>query len=160
MARLNPDLVRLISASGHELAGHSYSHRHMTDLTETEVEDEILRTEVAVREIVDQQIHYFRPPGGHYDARVKRAVENLGYRAVFWGPNIRSFTDLKPDETARELLKRVTPGCILLLHNGEDQTIPVLPKLLAGLKKSGFEMVTLTELLNSGKPIKRKLKWE
>jgi len=58
------------------------------------------------------------------------------------------------------LIDRVEPGCIILLHNGEDQTIPALPTLLAGLESLGYEMVTLTELLESGKPVPRKFAWE
>jgi len=160
MAEQYPDQVRAIVAAGHELASHSYTHRRMTELTDIEVEDEILRTEAVVRDIADRTTEYFRPPGGHYDRSVREALSRLGYKAVFWGPNITSFPDLPPKQIARALIDRVEPGCIILLHNGEDQTIPALPTLLAGLESLGYEMVTLTELLESGKPVPRKFAWE
>lgn len=160
MAELHPELLRMMAASGHELASHSYTHRFMSELTVPEIEEELLRTETAIREITDKRIQYFRPPGGHYNARVREALANLGYQSIFWGPNITSFTDLAPAQTAEELLKLIQPGCIVLLHNGEDDTVPVLPRLLAGIKAKGYQMVTVSELLREGRPVYRKFNWE
>jgi len=160
MAELYPDDLRAIVAAGHELASHSYSHRRMTELSDVEIEDEILRTEAIVREIADRTTEYFRPPGGHYNQKVREALMRLGYKAIFWGPNITSFSGLSPKQIADELLQQVQPGCIILLHNGEDETVPVLPMLLAGLEAQGYEMVTMTELLTNGKALPRQFAWK
>jgi peptidoglycan/xylan/chitin deacetylase (PgdA/CDA1 family) len=48
----------------------------------------------------------------------------------------------------------------VLLHNGEDGTVPALPKLLAGIKARGYQMATVSELLKEGRPVYRKFAWE
>jgi peptidoglycan/xylan/chitin deacetylase (PgdA/CDA1 family) len=41
----------------------------------------------------------------------------------------------------------VRPGEIVLLHEGQRWTLAALPRILAGLKGAGFELVTVGELL-------------
>jgi peptidoglycan/xylan/chitin deacetylase (PgdA/CDA1 family) len=42
-------------------------------------------------------------------------------------------------------LRDIKPGAIVLLHNGPDETIDILPDLLAALKKRGYSFGTLSE---------------
>ncbi|GAG32236.1 unnamed protein product, partial [marine sediment metagenome] len=42
------------------------------------------------------------------------------------------------------LLRDIAPGGIVLLHNGEDATVDILPDLLTALKAQGLKMVSLS----------------
>jgi peptidoglycan/xylan/chitin deacetylase (PgdA/CDA1 family) len=56
--------------------------------------------------------------------------------------------------TADEVLRRVrpdaiTPGEIILMHEGKPWTLEALPRVLEGLQSAGFELVTISALLAS-----------
>lgn len=101
-----------------------------------------------LKDITGQAPHLFRPPGGDYNRRVAEVAEALGYTTVFWTVNSRDCT--KPGKTAirNRLLKRVTNGGILLLHDGIQQTVDMLPDLLEALREKGYELVTIEGMMS------------
>ena len=58
--------------------------------------------------------------------------------------------DLSPEAIAGRILKRVSPGGILLFHLGKENTLRALPGLLRELRSQGYEFVTVGELLLPG----------
>ncbi|MFQ6130699.1 MAG: polysaccharide deacetylase family protein [Armatimonadota bacterium] len=153
-AELYPELVREIHRRGHELACHSYSHSDMTELNALEVERELVKTRALVREASGAVVTLFRPPGGHYDAGVGRAAAAMGYDTVFWSANIGDCAGMDADATAQRLLADIDDGAIILLHNGYDETVPALPKLLAALNQRGYKLQTISQILGR-QPLRR-----
>lgn len=147
-----PQLARDLVADGHELANHSYEHENMGKLTTIECEQDVLRCERAVLNATGLRVNLFRPPGGHYGPELKQALGNFGYSTVFWTSNITSFPGKAPDEIAERMAERVGSGGLLLLHNGQDQTVFVLPRLIDILKRRGFRLVTVSQLLERPAP--------
>lgn len=153
MAAAYPDLVRAIVADGHEIGNHSYSHPNLAKLSETEVEQELLRAEQVIRQTCRRRTRLFRPPGGNYGPAVRTAARNLGYTGIFWGPNITTWKNRAPHEIALALAHQVQDGCFVLLHNGKDKTLAVLPFLLRLLNQRRYRFVTVSELLRAGRPV-------
>ena len=151
-AELYPELVRAIHDRGHELACHSYSHTNQSHLPTVEIERELVKTRAIIREITGETVVYFRPPGGRYDDDVQRAVGEMGYATVWWTTAITQYADLPADVVLKRLLADIGPGAIVLLHNGFDETVPVLRPLLQELRGRGYEMVTLSEGLGRSRP--------
>ena len=145
--RMYPELTRSILARGHELATHSYSHQDMTTLTPLEVERELVGGRAAIAEATGTQVTLFRPPGGNYDGAVGRAAVRWGFTPVLWSCNICDFYDNPPSHVVGGMLSRIEPGGIVLLHNGEDLTVDILPQLLQALREDGWRMVSVSELL-------------
>ena len=62
------------------------------------------------------------------------------------------------------LLDKVSNGGIILIHDGIQQTIDVLPQILQILKDKGYEFVTIDQMLDSqrtGRRSTRRLdKWK
>jgi len=142
-----PELARDISADGHELANHTYTHPNLEGLGPIGVQQELLRTRVAIREVTGKDTVFFRPPGGRYNGEVRKAIASLGYRTVLWSSNILSPKTDSPRLIANAMLREIDDGGIVLLHNGRDYTTDVLPVLLPELKKRGYRFVTISELL-------------
>jgi peptidoglycan/xylan/chitin deacetylase (PgdA/CDA1 family)/Flp pilus assembly protein TadD len=151
-AELYPELVRAIHDRGHELACHSYSHTNQSHLPTVEIERELVKTRAIIREITGDTVVYFRPPGGRYDDDVQRAVGEMGYSTVWWTTAITQYPDLPADVVLKRLLGDIGPGAIVLLHNGFDETVPVLRPLLRELRSRGYDMVTLSEGLGRSRP--------
>jgi len=148
-ARAHPELLRAIVAAGHEIANHSYSHDDMTRKTPAEIQQELLKTQVIVEDVTGRRTRFFRPPGGRRTGEVRSAAAALGYRVVLWSANISVCAGLSPQKGVAKLLKDVGPGAIILLHNGPDETVDVLPGLLSALKQRGYTFATLSEALKN-----------
>jgi len=105
-----------------------------------------------VREATGDFLTYFRPPGGNYDMDVQRAVGEMGYATVFWTTAITDFPNQTPERVLELISGKIQDGAIVLLHNGFDATVDVLPELLSFLKSSGYEFVTLSQGLGTMAP--------
>ena len=140
---LYPELVRQIVARGHTVGSHSYSHRDMRKLSGWEIERELVRSRAAIRRAAGVNVTLFRPPGGHYDEAVRQATGLWGYTTVFWTANVSNYAGQPAHYVKTGLVGDIQPGGICLLHNGEDETVQILPDLLQELKRRGFKMVVV-----------------
>lgn len=141
---LYPDLAREILRRGHAVGSHSYAHYSLRYLTEQECEQDLVKSRLALREACGRTVTLFRPPGGYYDDAVGRVAGALGFTTVFWTENITSFPGVDGARIAAELGRRCANGGIILLHNGEDETLDTLPYLIPKLRGRGLRFVTLT----------------
>jgi peptidoglycan/xylan/chitin deacetylase (PgdA/CDA1 family) len=144
-ARAHPGLLRAIAAAGHELANHTYSHDDMTAKTPAEFQQELLATQVVVEEATGQRPRWWRPPGGRHTQAVRAAAAAIGYTTALWSANVSVCAGLPTQQGLRRLLDEIKPGAIVLLHNGPDETLSILPGLLTALKNRGYTFCTLSE---------------
>jgi len=148
---LYPQLTREILRRGHQLASHSYTHRNLRECSPLEVERELVASRAAMWRGTGVNVPLFRPPGGHYDEMVRAAAATWGFTTVFWTANISNYPGAATQQVLTGLLRDITPQGIILLHNGEDPTIDILPSLLSRLTAKKMPMVTITTA-SSGLP--------
>ncbi len=149
MCERYPELVRQIASAGHEVASHTYNHYRLDGLSEGEVVYELIKIKVILDDLLGGSARFFRPPGGHYSPSVRRIVAALGYFPVFWSVNGGEYRNLPPRQAAMAVMRRITDGGIVLLHNGPDNTLPMLPHLLEFLTESGYRLVTVSDILRA-----------
>jgi len=138
------------------LGNHSYTHRDFRTLTATEIRDELRRTEAAIVPFCSQALPpFFRPPSGGSDADVLAAVGIAGYRftvtwdvdTIDWRPVLNDPPGPTADEIVAKVLGNARAGSIVLNHLGGYHTYEALPRIVAGLRAAGYQLVTLAELL-------------
>ncbi|MCC7495012.1 MAG: polysaccharide deacetylase family protein [Fimbriimonadaceae bacterium] len=149
MSEKYPELVRAIAADGHEIGSHTYNHLHLDGLTRDEIAYEMIKTKVVLDDIVGVSSRLMRPPGGHYNPKVREVLADLGYFPVFWTVNCASFSRLSAAEASAAISGKTHDGGILLLHNGADNTLSILPALLETLSRRGLRFVALSDLLRA-----------
>jgi peptidoglycan/xylan/chitin deacetylase (PgdA/CDA1 family) len=76
------ELVELVAA-GIDIQSHGLTHRFLTELSDTELQCELVDSRVILQKLTGRPIRYLAIPGGAYDRRVRRAARNAGYQAVF-----------------------------------------------------------------------------
>ena len=81
-----PEDVRAIYEAGHDLGNHSQNHKNMSQLSDTEIRDEIMSVHKKVKELTGYEMFLFRPPYGDYDNEVITGVLSCGYYQ-FSGPS-------------------------------------------------------------------------
>jgi peptidoglycan/xylan/chitin deacetylase (PgdA/CDA1 family)/Flp pilus assembly protein TadD len=144
-----PHLTRQMAADGHEIGNHTFTHPNLTFLTPTAIQQEILRTKLALRKVAGRQSLLFRPPGGRYGEKEKKAVAALGYRTVLWTSNIAAGKAAGAEAIAVRMARELNAGGIALMHNGRDETLQVLPLLIDRLKRRHVRFVTISQLLGA-----------
>jgi peptidoglycan/xylan/chitin deacetylase (PgdA/CDA1 family) len=147
MAEKYPDLVRAELADGHEIANHTYHHVNLTKIPDSSVPIEIQACGDVLKGITGRRPHLFRPPGGDYDSQVVNSSESLGYTMVLWTDDPGDYASPGLRVIENRTLGKATKGGIILIHDGVQQTVEVLPMLLKTLKDKGFTFVTVDELM-------------
>lgn len=150
-ARRYPSLVQRIAAEGHEIGNHTFSHYRLTRIPREEIADELNRTRDLLRAIVGAPSKLFRPPGGEYNPDILKIVEKNGYTTVLW---TNDPADYKLHRTAadvqRLVMRDITPGGIILLHDGVRATLKALPGMVQSLREKGYIFVTVSGLIQRG----------
>jgi peptidoglycan/xylan/chitin deacetylase (PgdA/CDA1 family) len=140
------------------LGNHSYTHRDFRTLSASQISDELRRTEAAIAPYCAQDPRpFFRPPNGGYDADVLAAVGAAGYRyTVTWDVDTIDWRPIKndpPGPTADQIVAKVLGnaqgGSIVLMHLGGYETFEALPRIVAGLRDAGYDLVNLDEIVGS-----------
>jgi len=140
-----PDLIRAEISDGHQIANHTYHHLNLSNLSDEEVDQEYRMCDDSVFRATGIHMKYCRPPGGQYDHDVIKATERLGLTTVLWTDDPGDYA--KPgDSVLEKRLNHIHNGSIVLLHDGIQQTIDILPDLIKALRKKGYRFVTVDEL--------------
>jgi|AGTN01.2.fsa_nt_gi Predicted xylanase/chitin deacetylase len=144
----NMDAAKAVAAAGHQIGNHSYSHGRMIFKSMQWIENEIDSTGALIREAGYAGEIYFRPPYGKKLLLLPLALKKRGITAVTWSVEV-SGND-SPDKVAEAVTRQARPGAIILLHimynKNEREAVPGIVRSLQG---SGYEFVTVEELLAS-----------
>lgn len=150
LAAERPDLVRAVRDAGHVVANHSLTHPvepAFAELPERKVEAEIAQTAAALREAGAKKPSLFRPPGGSFDEGTILEAWRQRERVVMWSVDPHDWDASRtPKQIAKDVLRRVRPGSIILLHDGGGDaadTIAALPRIIRGIRKMDLRLVTL-----------------
>lgn len=79
-----PDDVKAILAAGHDLGNHSENHKNMSQLSDEEKKEELMKVHTKVQELTGYDMFLFRPPYGDYDNAVVNVAKDCGYYTIQW----------------------------------------------------------------------------
>jgi peptidoglycan/xylan/chitin deacetylase (PgdA/CDA1 family) len=147
MAERYPYLVRAEFRYGHTVANHTYHHQKLPEMSYTDISNDITTCGDAIERIIGIKPRYFRPSGGNYNSDVVAVANSLGYKMVLWTDNSGDFLNPGIKAIVDRVVYRATPGGIILLHDGVDETLAALPSIIDILRSKGYEFVTMDELI-------------
>lgn len=144
-----PDDVKAIKEAGHDLGNHSENHKNMSQLSESDNTDEIMKPHNKVKELTGYDMFLFRPPYGDYDNEVISTTLSLKYYPIQWSVDSLDWKDYGADSIVSTVLnhKALTNGAIILMHNGAKYTKDALPRVIEGLINKGYTIVPISELI-------------
>jgi len=140
----------LASQPQFEIAAHSYYHPHMMEKDDERIRRELKRTQTLIRKITGRTPQYFRPPFGEVDERIAKLAAEAGLITIQY--DIASGDPdpgLSPQKIVRSVLRQAKGGSIIVFHMNRNgvHTADVLQQIIDGLRKKGFTLVTIGELL-------------
>jgi len=146
-----PHMAKKIAEEGHEIGLHSTTHPHFTALSQEEMEKELKENYQKVKEITGYEARFFRPPFGGYDDRVIRTCHLLGFQVIQWDVDSLDWQEgMTAEAIKKRVLNGVKPGSIVVFHNNGRYTAEALDPILPELKKRGYEIVPVGQLLLQG----------
>lgn len=136
-AAANPSLVRAQVAAGMWVANHSYTHPHLTRLSQAQIDSEISRTQQAIANAGGGTPKLFRPPYGETNATVKSVAARYGLTEIIWHVDPQDWNGASTDAIVQSAA-RLTNGQIILLHDWSANTLAAIPRIAQGLASRGL----------------------
>jgi peptidoglycan/xylan/chitin deacetylase (PgdA/CDA1 family)/sulfur carrier protein ThiS len=150
-ASFHPDIVKAELAAGMEVANHSWSHPYLTPFRS--LSSRVIRKEIELTQgellSLGASSGLFRPPGGTFSTRVVDLAKESDTRLVMWSIDPKDWQSGRTSrDIAQAVLSKITPGAIVILHDGggdQSATIGALPAIIRGIRAKGLQLVTIGE---------------
>lgn len=145
-----PETARAVISAGHEVGNHTYSHRSVGRMDFDSIARELEDCEDALEELCEYRPHLFRPPQGAVNTYVEHCAEAEDYTLILWSLDTRDWECKSTEQIVSEVLSKVQPGDIILMHDyigTHSKTPEALEILLPKLLERGFEPTTVSSLL-------------
>jgi peptidoglycan/xylan/chitin deacetylase (PgdA/CDA1 family) len=138
-----PGIGRALTARGHTLANHTQTHPASIFWV---LRPSALRTEIdacndSLRHAGAQAAPWFRSPVGLKHLLLHPALARRGMRLVAWSVRGRDGVACNPDAVARRVGARVSPGAIILLHEGQERSNESILRVVDELQERGYSFV-------------------
>ncbi|GII02363.1 polysaccharide deacetylase family protein [Planobispora takensis] len=141
-----PGLLRSMSAQGHLVAGHTWSHRSLTSLPTSKIANQFTRGRDAVGQAIGQDPALVRPPYGATGSEVVETARGLGLSLVGWDVDAGDLGTEDAEEVSRRVVSQARPGAIIRMHDTSPAGVEATPAILRDLKEQGYTFVTVPEL--------------
>ena len=138
-----------MTQAGHDLGNHSENHKNMSQISDEEKKEELMKVHTKVQELTGYEMFLFRPPYGDYDNAVVKTAKDCGYFTIQWDVDSLDWKDYGVDSIIKTVTqhKHLGNGSIILCHNGAKFTAQALDTLIATLKNEGYSFVLISELI-------------
>lgn len=148
-----PEDVKAICEAGHDLGNHSENHKNMSQLSDEQCKEEIMKVHERVKELTGKEMELFRPPYGDYNNNVILDVQACGYYPIQWSVDSLDWKDYGVNSIVDTVLnnEELKNGAIILMHNGAKYTKDALEEVITGLEEKGYEIVPVSQLIYKDK---------
>ena len=140
-------LLRRAVRDGNELGNHSTTHTELPTAADIEATSRLIERATGRRPCL------FRPPGGRVSDQLVRTARRLGMTTVTWDVDPADWAVHDPRVLREHVRDAAAPASIVLMHDGGGDraaTARSISALIDDLRASGYELVTVSELLRGG----------
>lgn len=148
-----PQIAKEIYENGHEIANHTYSHinffKYNNSDKKQKINEELLKCEQEIERACGYKTKIVRFPYGFSRQPAISVASENGYFVVNWSFGCDWQKNLSKEKMLEDYTKNIKSGAIFLMHtlSKNEKLAYLLPKLIDNAQKSGYEIVTISELL-------------
>jgi len=151
-----PAIAQRVAAAGHEVGNHTLRHRKLHLRGPHAIREELESTHEIIADVTGRAPRAFRAPHGYRNPFVTAATQRLGYTVFGWTFGVwDSDVQVSAEEIRRRVRRKLRPGAIILLHDGDGydaagdrrRTAAALPGIIADARAAGYLFRPLAELV-------------
>ncbi|MGP4007540.1 polysaccharide deacetylase family protein [Streptomyces sp. 4N124] len=131
-AAANPAQVKAQVTAGMWVGNHSYTHPHLTQLSQAQIDSEISRTQQAIAVAGGGTPKLFRPPYGETNSTVKAVEAKYGLTEILWDVDSQDWNGAGTDAIVAAA-GRLTNGQVILMHDWSANSVAAIPRIAQGL---------------------------
>ena len=149
---LYPSYATIVPMNGMQLCSHTYNHEDLITLDAKSCYSEIALAYQTISANAGVDTTTLRAPYGDWDMNCWLASYGTTSMVVSWTQDSEDWEQAGVDSIVSHALDAVGNGSIILMHDSggnRDQDVQALPKIIERLQSMGYELVTLSELLDS-----------
>ena len=127
---------------------HTVNHKSMPDLSDDEINSELMKLNQSLYKKFGYEMKYMRPPKGEFSERTLSITESLGFKTVMWRFAYVDWNeDSQPnqDEALNRILSNLHNGEIMLLHATSKTNSEIMGQIIEGTQNQGFQFKSLDE---------------
>lgn len=143
----NVKLVKRMAAEGHSVGSMSWRHTQMHAMPADQLAKWFKDTDAVITEASGKPVTLFRPPDGAWSDALRDQAKANGQAMILWGVDSGDWGKLDSAQIEKRVLDNAYAGSIIALHDGNAATATALPKIIDGLKRKGYHIVTVDTLL-------------
>lgn len=156
----NKVLIERMQQEEHEIALHSYEHRHAFLSSYKYTKNDFSRS-MEILAGLNCNIKYYRPPWGARNLFTRKFVKQHGLHIVLWDIMTGDWkTSTTPEMIADKIKDQASDGAVICLHDGGEShggdagapfhTIEALKTIIPELREKDYEFVTVKEYFQNG----------
>ena len=139
-----------IVARGYPIGDHTETHAPMSQLSRAAQQRQLLQETEQTGDEGAPFPRMFRPPYGLWNRTTLSVLKRDRMLMVLWSVDTDDWERPGTEAIVDAALNGAKPGAIILLHDAggdRSQTVAALPRIIRGLRRRGYRLVTVPRLL-------------
>ncbi|UOZ10360.1 polysaccharide deacetylase family protein [Amycolatopsis sp. WQ 127309] len=132
-----PAQVRAEVSAGMWVGNHSYTHPHLIQQSQSQVDSEVSRTQQAIAGAGGGTPRLFRPPYGETNTTLRTVEAKYGLTQIIWDVDSQDWNGASVDAIVAANA-RLQNGQIILMHEWPANTRTAIPRIAQGLASRGL----------------------
>jgi probable sporulation protein (polysaccharide deacetylase family) len=143
----NLTIAKQMKRQGHELSNHAFSHKNMSQLSESKQTEEIVKTERLLQQL-DVQNQWFAPPSGDFNDLTVSVARKQRLFTVLWTIDTVDWKKPAASTIVNKVKRLIEPGALILMHPTESSK-QALPEMIRIAREKQLRIGTVSETLSS-----------
>lgn len=137
------NILKDVYNRGHQIGNHTWSHKDLKKLGNSEIKEQITKTDNAIKKAIGIIPKIYRPPYGSHNSSVDKVT---GKKVVMWDVDTLDWKNKSPQKMLEIVKKEVKNNSIILLHDIHTPTVEGVRLILEYLKSEGYLFVRVDQL--------------
>lgn len=159
MVQARPKVARRIARRGHEIGVHTMGHPDLTRLSDKWARWQLRRSKAVLKQATGVTPTLSRPPYGATNPRILRFQGELGLSEILWDVDTSDWKVRNAHHVSRTAVNNARRNSVILTHDIRPTTVNAVASMIRGLRKRGFTLVTVSELIGNPKPGRTYFDW-
>lgn len=146
-----PADVKSINNAGNEIYSHTYSHPHLTSLSDAQIKDELTKADTSISTVTGKTVKpFYRPPFDATNNHIRQLAATLGYQEVTWSIDaldLQESSGMTASAVKSRIYSNLVPGEIYLMHLSDNITGQVLDEVFKYITEHGYTIANLRTAL-------------